>query len=234
MREPIRAFEGFSAGGLRLLAALARHNDRTWFAQRKERFEAELLTPMRALVVDASAALARARIPLYGDPRRSLFRIYRDVRFGHDKTPYRTHLAAYLSLDGERGTPGGIYVHVEPRRSFLSAAFYRIDGPMLRRWRDEMVARPDRFLRVLAATAANGLAFDGPADSDDALARIARIARGYEAHTHTAIAPYLRLRSFCANATVDDESLRSPALVERIVATTRAARPLLEYGWAVR
>jgi len=190
-----RTFEGFSECGLRLLAGLARHNDRAWFAPRKERFESELFAPMRALVADATEALARAKIGIGGDAKRSIFRIYRDVRFGHDKSPYRTHLSAYLSYDGARDTPGGLYVHIAPKQSFLSVAFYRIEKPMLARWRSEMAARPERFLRVVQTLERRGLAFEGPDESDDALARV---ARGFERFAQAEIAPYLRLRSFCA------------------------------------
>lgn len=224
-------FAGFSEAGLRLLRGLARENDRAWFAPRKERFEAELFGPMRSLVTDASAALAKAKIAIGGDPKRSIFRIYRDVRFGHDKSPYKTHLAAYLSYDGGRDTPGGIYVHIEPGRSFLSVAFYRIEKPMLHRWRLEMTRRPERFVRVVRSLEAKGLSFEGPDRSEDALVRV---ARGFEAHADSEIAPYLRLRSFCADRRIADADLGSSVLVSRIVEAARAAKPLLAYGWALQ
>ncbi len=226
-----RTFAGFSDGGLRLLAALARNNERAWFVERKERFEAELFAPMRVLVADTTQALAKAKIPIGGDAKRSIFRIYRDVRFAHDKSPYRLHLAAYLSYDGGRDTPGGIYIHVQPKRAFLSVAFYRIEKPMLQRWRVEMSQRPARFLRVIDAIERGGLAFEGVDRSEDVLARV---ARGFEAYKDTPIAPYLRLRSFCADRPLADTDLRSPELVETIVATARAAKPLLDYGWSLQ
>ncbi len=231
MAVPTRTFEGFSDAGMRLLAGLGRKNERAWFAPRKERFETELFAPMRALVADATRALARAKIGIGGDAKRSIFRIYRDVRFGHDKSPYRTHLAAYLSYDGGRATPGGIYVHIEPKRSFLSVAFYRIEKPMLQRWRAEIAARPQRFLRIVQTLERRGLAFEGPERSEDALARV---ARGFEAHAHAEIAPYLRLRSFCAERALEDDAIRTPELVERIVDAARSAKPLLAYGWALQ
>ena len=225
------AFVGFSDAALRLLRSLAENNERAWFAPRKERFETELFAPMRALVSDSTTALAKAKIAIGGDSKRSIFRIYRDVRFGHDKSPYRTHLAAYLSYDGGRDTPGGIYIHIEPGRSFLSVAFYRIEKPMLQRWRLEMARRPGRFLGVLQKLEKNGLAFEGPERSDDALVRV---ARGFEPYANSDIAPYLRLRSFCADRPIEERSLRSCDLVTCIVDAARAARPLLDYGWSVQ
>ena len=227
---PGTSFEGFSPEALRLLRGVARNNDRTWFAPRKERFEDELFAPMRALVRDASEALGRAQIPIRGDEKKSVFRIYREVRFAHDKSPYRTNAAAYLSYDGLRDTPGGIYIHVEPGKSFLSVAFYRIEKPMLERWRRAMANRPKAFARVLAALEKRGLPLQGPGDDDDALVRM---PRGYDAAAIGEIAPYFKLRSFCADRALTDGEIGTRALVDRIVTLAKDAKPLLDFGWSL-
>ena len=227
---PGMSFEGFSPEALRLLRGVARNNDRAWFAPRKERFEAELFAPMRALVRDASEAFAHAKIPIRGDEKKSVFRMYRDVRFAHDKSPYRTHAAAYLSYDGGRDTPGGIYVHIEPGKCFLSVAFYRIEKPMLERWRRAMASRPKAFARVLAALEKRALPLQGPADDDDALVRM---PRGYDAAELGAIAPYFRLRSFCADRALTDREIGSRTLVDRLVMLAKDAKPLLDFGWSI-
>jgi len=223
-------FPGFDPKALRLLADLAKHNDRAWFAPRKERFANELLAPLALLVDDATAALKKAKIPIGGDRKRSIFRIYRDVRFSNDKSPYKTHVSAYLSYDGGRATPGGLYVHVAPKASFLSIAFYRIEKPMLQRWRGAMAAQPSRFLRVLRALEKNGIPLIGPDEDEDSLARM---PRGFEAHTSSELAPYFRLRNFCVHVELADADVCSPSLVDRMVALARAAKPLLDYGWSL-
>ena len=224
------AFSGFDPKALRLLAGLARHNDRAWFAARKERFERELLEPMEALVADASAALARAKIPIGGDRKRSIFRIYRDVRFSSDKSPYKTHVSAYLSYDGGRTTPGGIYIHIQPKQSFLSIAFYRIEKPMLQRWRASMAAHPARFTRVLRALEKKNLRVIPPEDDEDSLARM---PRGFEAYAASPLAPYFRLRNFCTHVDLEDREVTSPALVTRVLNLARDAKALLEFGWSL-
>jgi len=226
------AFRGFDPKALRLLAALARNNDRAWFLPRKERFFTELIAPMGALVDDASAALARAKIPIGGDRKRSMFRIYRDVRFSSDKRPYKTHVSAYLSYDGGRSTPGGVYVHIQPKQSFLSVAFYRIEKPMLQRWRGSMAARPAAFRRVLAALAKRGLTIIGPDDDDDEDS-LARMPRGFEACAASDLADYFRLKSFCVHRDLTDADVTSPEVVAQIVRIARDAKPLLEFGWSL-
>jgi uncharacterized protein (TIGR02453 family) len=223
-------FTGFSREGLRLLEGLATHNDRAWFAPRKDEFERLLQTPMRDFVAEASDALHAAGIAIGGTAPRSIFRIYRDVRFSPDKAPYRTHLAAYLSYDGGRATPGGVYVHVAPRESFFSLAFFKIERPMLQRWRNEMARAPARFRRVVKRLEAKGLELREPGDWDDALSRM---PRGFERFAESDLAPYFRLRSFCARRRIALRDVTSAALVRRTVEFARDGKPLLEYGWSL-
>ena len=223
-------FTGFPRDGLRFLDELARNNDRAWFQARKERFERTLAEPMRAFVADASGALSAARIPIGGNARRSIFRFYRDVRFSADKRPYNTHLAAYLSYDGERTTQGGLYVHVAPRASRLAIAFYRIERPMLQRWRASMAQSPARFRRVLAALERNGLSLTGPENLEEALTRM---PRGFERYAESPLAPYFRLRHFVVRRPLSASEVCSGKLVAQSVAFVRAAKPLLEFGWSL-
>jgi len=223
-------FRGFPADGLRFLEELAAHNERGWFAPRKERYERTVLQPMRAFVADASRALARAKIPIGGDAKRSIFRVYRDVRFSPDKRPYRTNAACYLSYDGGRATQGGLYVHIEPGRSFLSVPFYLLPAPMLRRWRDAMRDDPARFRRVVRALGKKGLAIQAPDEWEDALKRM---PRGYDEAQAGDLADYFRLRSFCVDRDLTRAEVTSARLIETAVRLVRDARPLLDYGWSL-
>ena len=224
------SFTGFTPKAFKLLAGLKRHNDRAWFAARKERITAELIEPTRLLVDDASTALERAKIPIRGDRKRSIFRIYRDVRFSPDKSPYKTHVSAYLSYDGGRDTPGGLYVHVEPGGCRLGVAFYRLEKPMLARWRREMAQRPARFKRVIVALEKRGLQIDGPDAWDDSLVRM---PRGFEAHGESELAPFFHLRSFTLRRKLDDHDASSAKLIDAMVAIARDAKPLLDFGWSL-
>jgi uncharacterized protein (TIGR02453 family) len=223
-------FTGFPREGLRFLERLATHNERSWFAPRKEEYERVLLAPMRAFVADASAALKKAGIPIGGNERRSIFRIYRDVRFSADKSPYRTHLAAYLSYDGERTTPGGLYLHVAPGDSRFSIAFYKLERPMLQRWRSDMARSPARFRGVLRKLRSANVNLGEPDDWEDSLARM---PRGFERCAQSDLARYFRLRSFCARRRVALRDVTSAALVRRAVEFARDAKPLLDYGWSL-
>ncbi|MBV8151421.1 MAG: DUF2461 domain-containing protein [Candidatus Eremiobacteraeota bacterium] len=221
-------FEGFPQRGLRFLRGLERHNDREWFNARKEIYEQDLLAPMRALVNELSEHFSRQGLPLYGDERRSIFRIYRDVRFTHDKRPYKTHMSAYLSPDGGRHTPGGLYVHVSPKESFISAAFYDLEKPLLHRWRREMAEKPAAFSRVLQALRRSRLGLIPPDEEEDSLARL---PRGFAHLTGSPLAPYFRLRHFLVHHDLESETLASRRLVTHTLRFVDRVVPLLMYGW---
>src|SRR5437762_6062496 len=87
-------FRGFKREAIQFLADLASNNDRAWFQPRKAEYERLLKAPLEALCVALDEAFRARGIPLEADPARSPFRIYRDVRFAKDKSPYKTNVAA--------------------------------------------------------------------------------------------------------------------------------------------
>ncbi len=223
------AFRGFSPEALRFLRDLAKHNERDWFNPRKPIYERELLEPWRAMVADLSAAMRKARVPLGADPKGRSFRIYRDIRFSADKSPYKTNLGAFLTR-GEHESPGGLYIHIQPKESFFAAGFYQLDPPLLQRWREAMAAKPAQFQRVLQALKRNGARLRTAKESEEALKRM---PRGFEKCAESPIADYFRLKSFMASERLTDRDVSSPRLIKRAVAFAKKVRPLLEFGWGV-
>ena len=221
-------FPGFSAAGIKFLRDLAKHNDRQWFAARKAIYQQELLEPLGALVSDATAALRAAKIPLGGDPQHSTFRIYRDVRFSADKSPFKTNLGAYLSSGGDHDEPGGLYIHIQPKKSFMAVAFYQLDRPQLSRWRTAMAKDPKRFQSMLSALERSGLKLSDTSES------LKRMPRGFEAQADSPIAKYFRIGSFVVSEPLSDKDVSSRTIVNRIVALAKKSKPLLTYGWALR
>jgi uncharacterized protein (TIGR02453 family) len=220
-------FTGFSPQALKFLRDLKRHNERAWFAPRKALYERECLAPLRALTVDLAGALRKAKIPIDADPSRVGFRIYRDVRFSRDKSPYKTNLGTYLPYRGIRGSPGGLYVHVAPKESFAVAGFYQLDKAPLQHWREAMAADPKRFQNVLRALERNDLALS---DGEPALKRM---PRGFEAFGESPVARYFKVGTFMVSTKLSDGDLSGESLIQKSLALVKKAKPLLEYGWGV-
>jgi uncharacterized protein (TIGR02453 family) len=148
--QPAR-FEGFADRDARFFRALAKNQRREWFQAHKREYETGWHLPMRALLGEL-----RERIdgsfpshPL-GDPK--VFRIYRDVRFAKDKSPYKTHIGGYIPM-GAAGegpaVPSPLYVHVGIDDVFAAAGHWVMPPEHLARFRAAVL--DDRRGRPLAA-----------------------------------------------------------------------------------
>lgn len=217
-------FPGFRAEGLAFLRDLKRHNERDWFKPRKTTFEDEVLWPLRCLIADVARSAPLHGLPLTGDPKRSIFRIYRDTRFSKNKQPYKTHVGAVLSRSGGRKDPGGIYLHVEPGASFIAGGYWRPETVLLRRWRRQMAADPNGFLEIIEQMEAAG----HPVHARESLKRI---PRGFEAEGDSELAEWLKAKSLIVRRDISDDELADPAFTDTVVETARSMLPLLAFGW---
>ena len=222
-------FPGLTPTAFDFLRDLKAHNDRAWFQPRRETYVDEVRDPMRLLVSDLNRRLSERGLPLSGDPKRAVFRIYRDVRFSKNKAPYKTHVALALTRGGDKSAPGALYVHVEPGKSRIGGGFWRPDKAFLRRWRERLVADPGAFLQIVADLEAAGF------DVETGGTTLTRMPRGFDAHRDSPAADYLRWKGGVAatRADVADEDVQSPAFADTVVEAAEHVRPLLEYGWAL-
>lgn len=135
----IPPFHGFPVEGDRFFRALAKHNEKPWFEAHRAEYDAHVLGPMRAFVVEAGAGLRRKWPKLQADPRvgGSIFRIHRDTRFSKDKTPYKTACAARMwdARGPAKDATAGFYVHVEAGAVYLGAGVYQFADDQLARYR---------------------------------------------------------------------------------------------------
>src|SRR5713101_2989727 len=115
----------------RFLADLKRNNDRDWFAKNKGRYEKALLQPSIRFIRDAGKALKTISPYMVADPKPfggSLFRIYRDIRFSKDKSPYKTNVAMeFWHQRGGKKSYTGLYLHLAPGDSFAGAGIWHPD-----------------------------------------------------------------------------------------------------------
>ena len=121
------------------LAELKLNNERTWFLANKGRYEKHVKQPLLEFIADFGEHLERVSPHFVADARGnggSMFRIYRDMRFSKDKTPYKT--AAAMQFRHERGKDvhaPGFYVHLEPGSVFFGAGMWGPDSGSLKRIR---------------------------------------------------------------------------------------------------
>jgi uncharacterized protein (TIGR02453 family) len=135
-------FSGFSKQTLNFFQNLAQNNNKMWFEQNKEVYEQQVLGPARDFILALGARLKKIAPGLQADPRvnKSLFRLNRDVRFSHNKTPYKTHLGIWI-WEGSRPRMecSGFYFHLEPQRFMLGVGLYAFPKDMLESYRQSVV-----------------------------------------------------------------------------------------------
>jgi uncharacterized protein (TIGR02453 family) len=149
-------FTGFADRDARFFRALAKHQDRDWFHAHRDEYEHGWRQPMAALLATVHDRIDRF-FPRQALATPKVFRINRDVRFGKDKSPYKTHIGGYIAVDGGSGpaAPAPLYLHVSPDETFAAAGHYMMLPPQLSRFRaavldDHLGAALTRLLAPLA------------------------------------------------------------------------------------
>lgn len=224
------SFQGFGPGALTFLRGLRRNNRREWFEVHRTEYEQEVRVPMRAFIEEVDDRLGAIAPEIVGEPRRSMFRIHRDVRFSTDKSPYKTHAACWFHhRDGSGGVGGeavhggaGFYFHVEPGASLVAGGIWMPPRPTLHRIR-EALAEDHEKLEAIVLAPSFRRRFG--ALSEEALLR--RMPRGYAAD-HPA-ARWLRYCSFTVSRGIPDALLASRRVVDTVVNDYRRILPLVRW-----
>ena len=123
-------FTGFPPSGLDFLRRLKKNNNRPWFQARKPFYEENLRLPMQCLIAGLAVRLHDETPEVEFNPKRNIFRIYRDTRFSKNKTPYKTNIAAWFGLRGRKAdTEGpGLYVGVGTDEVFAGGGHHVKSG----------------------------------------------------------------------------------------------------------
>lgn len=212
-------FRGFGPGALAFLRRLTRNNNREWFERNRAVYETEVRGPLGALVEEMDVRLARLAPELTGDPKRSIFRIHRDVRFSADKSPYKTNAACqFYHQDAGRGAGqdaegagAGLYFQLAEGECFVAGGIWMPARATLEKIRAAVAEEPDALDRIVRAPA-----FRRRFGALDAEAMLTRLPRGYAAgHPGE---KWLRYKSFTATRMLsasDVTSRRLPAIIER-------------------
>ncbi len=134
---------------LNYLRELRVHNNREWFNAHKEEYMM-LRRRFELYVNQLIALLGRYDEELRGlEAKDCIYRIYRDIRFSADKTPYKCHFAAYMVRGGKSNPRAGYYLHVEPENCMLSAGLWWPEPRVLKAVRQAIYDNCDEFLEII-------------------------------------------------------------------------------------
>lgn len=131
------------------LQDLKENNNREWFHDNKNRY---LLAKdeFEAFIEDLLPGMSVIDKGLVGlEPKKCVFRIYRDVRFSKDKVPYKTNMGAAMTKGGRKSPYATYYVHVEPGSAFAGGGIWMPQGPALKAMRQEVYYNVDEFKKIM-------------------------------------------------------------------------------------
>lgn len=128
---------------------ISMNNNRAWFVENKLRYES-----VKSCFEDFVGKLI-SRISEFDEsvsfltPKDCTYRIYRDLRFSEDKSPYKTHIGGYINSHGKKSFYSGYYVHIEAGASMIAGGSYCLPSPMLNYVRHEIYDNIDSFREIV-------------------------------------------------------------------------------------
>lgn len=200
---------------LQFLKDLSNNNNREWFQSNKDRYEAAHEN-MKQFVAAVEKALGETD-HLEGS---KLFRIYKDVRFSKDKSPYKNNFGTGFSRATNR-LRGGYYLHIEPGASFVGGGFWQPNPQDLKRIRDEF-AMDDRPIRRIMADPIFKKYFDTLHGEE-----VKTAPKGYD-KVHPAL-DLIRKKSFTVHRNFTDKEVTSDNFLQEVKLTFEAMRPYFDY-----
>ena len=215
-------FAGFPPEGLKFFESLARNNRREWFQPRKHVFEQHVKEPMIELVTALNSEFAKFAPQYVSDPKKAIFRIYRDTRFSSDKTPYKTHIAAsFARRGGERLAAGGFYFSVSHDQIEVAGGIYHPAPETMLLVRTHIAEHHQDLRRLLADRKVRRLLGDLQGDA------LTRAPKGFDP-AHPAI-NLIKMKDWILDTTLDPSLGTSPRLYKELADRFRAMTPMIEF-----
>ena len=145
----------FSPGIFEFLSDLRENNNREWFSANKKRYERDVKEPLLRFVEDFDERIEAVSPHFIADPRPvggSMFRIYRDVRFSKDKTPYKTNAGLQFRHEAGKDVHApGFYMHIEPGAAFAGGGIWHPDAATLGKIRTAIDTHPTEWVAAKTA-----------------------------------------------------------------------------------
>lgn len=129
---------------------LSANNEREWFHANKKRFEQSVKQPFEELTAEVITKMQKLDPDITVTPKECVFRIYRDVRFSKDKSPYKTHMAAVVGRGGRKDhTWPGVYFQIDNTGVSVAGGCWQPDKNRLYRIRQSIAQDPKRFKSII-------------------------------------------------------------------------------------
>lgn len=210
---------------LAFLRDLAAHNDKAWFEKNRARYDRDVVEPARALVRRLTADLGAAFPHITGSDAKaggSLTRIFRDTRFGKDKSPYHTHVGMHFwHVKGQKMATPGFFLRIDANEVLVATGQHQPEPDLLAAIRKaidtdrkgwERASRDKAFVKAWGG-------LDGES--------LKRVPAPWPAD-HP-FADDLRRKDFTAFAKLPSADATKPGFAAAVTKRWEASRPLMEF-----
>ena len=206
---------------LDFLTGLAANNNKPWFDAHKDEYEAAKanFTEMVAAILTGLGEVE----PGFKDQKASscVFRIYRDIRFSKDKTPYKANFGAYFSKGGKKFTGAGYYLHMEPGKAFAGGGLWMPEATLLKSIRQEIDYNLPEFEAIVCDKKFKKVF--GQIEGE----KLKNLPQGYEAGNPAA--EYLKMKSFVASHKMEDADLMSKQAAKKCLEVYATMKPFIDF-----
>ena len=206
---------------LQFLKTLEKNNNREWFNENKSLYleaQQDVLSFLENLIEEIAKFDEEI---LKIDPKKALFRIYKDIRFSKLKIPYKTHFGAALGF-GKGGRNSGYYLHIEPGKSFLAGGIYQPESLVLKQIRKEISSNGEEFKKILEQKEFRnnfrGLSVES---------KLQRVPNDFE--KDDPMAEFLKLKNFIVNYPISDAQLLDKNASENFAKIFESMKPLNDF-----
>jgi uncharacterized protein (TIGR02453 family) len=209
---------------LPFLKSLAKNNHRDWFEKNKAKYLAakeefdqflEMLHKEFLLFDESLAGL---------NPKKLAFRIYRDVRFSKDKSPYKINMGAGFSPKGKMEQEPGYYIHIQPNnQSFVAGGMYMPDPGNLAKIRQEIDYNSAGFNAILSEKKFKKMFPKGLDDFD----KLKTAPKGYP-KDHPQL-EWLKHKSFIVSHYFSDKEVADKKFGKNVADCCKTLKPLNDF-----
>jgi len=207
---------------LNFIKDVAENNNREWFAANKDVYEtakADVLELVATLIPEL--AKVDPLLSAEADPKKSLLRIYRDVRFSKNKDPYKNNFGIWFSAKSKGGNEPGYYLHIQPGKGFLAGGYWMPEAGHLKLIRQEIDYNIGDFKEIIND---NDFKKSFKLGVDNALKNA---PKGYDPADPNI--EFLKLKSFEATTKISDEEFLKPNLVNKLISSFKTVQPLVAF-----
>ena len=217
------AFTGFNPKAFQFLEELTNNQNRVWFAEHRSEYEQFVREPMKRFTETLSDSLAKKDVPLWGDPKRSLFRINRDARFSKAKHPYNMHASGLFTRTGDKHSSGVLYFRLDPLGSRCAAGYMQPEPPVLKKLRQGILDNPKAWLSLEKSLKRKGYELDYSYS-------LARIPRGFD-DVPKEVEDAMKLKGWIIRKQLPRSMICSKDLIKEVTNFAKDMLPLLSFGW---